>query len=603
MKIPAKELNHLKRCLNDFEFYAENHLTIIPKDAPPQKFTLNRAQTIVHNKLSKQKKEKGYVRAIILKARQEGISTYVAGRYFRATNLLPYKKSMVLAHKDKASEALFGIYDRYYANLDAQVKPEKVSNARGRYLELTNGSIVTVETAGDPDAGRSQTIHYLHASEVAMWPRAEQVWNAVEESVPPTGSEIVIESTAKGIGNVFHKMWLQAVDGKSEFIAIFLPWWIHEEYVVKLDEDERQEILNTEDPYERKCMDEGFEYEGEIHKLTPEQLAWRRRKIRAKGGGEKGERDFRQENPATPREAFIVSGANFFDVTALEILEGEAREPIFRGTLVERDTKNGRAIMPQPAERGWLRIWKYPQKDRVYAIGADTAYGAQGRQIAFVEEEYKGGGDFSVAYVYDPQTQEIVAELHGRIAPETFATQLNWLSYYYGAQGPGGVRFPATLAVERNHESGVTVIKKLQKEHRHPALYYSRLLAVRKQGRPTTICGWMTTKATRGPMLDELSEAIAAHRYPDDPVVDAKKVSIPSQEAITELFSFVITYDDRGSPLKAMAQEGAHDDRVLALAITLQVGQTAHVNPNPQLEYVPPDETPDTPTGYTDWGY
>lgn len=594
-KLSKKEASHLSRCLTDFPYYASNHLWIVPKNEPIKKFKLNRAQRIVHDKLTAQKKEKGYVRAIILKARQEGISTMVAGRFFRNTTLRPYRKAMVLAHKDKASESLFAIYERYHKNLAEEMDPGRQANARGRYLEFENQSVLTVETAGDPEAGRSQTVHYLHASEMAMWPNASSVWNAVEETVPMHGSEIIIESTAKGIGNVFHEMWLQAESGESDFIAIFLPWWIHEEYTVQLTKEERDEILNSTDPYERKCMDEGFEYEGKVYKLTPEQLAWRRMKIRNKRGNE---RDFRQENPATPREAFVVSGSNFFDVDALEMFE--PRDPMIRGMLVELEGDKGTYITVQPNERGWLRMWEGPKADHLYSIGADTAYGAQGRQAEFTEEDYKGRGDFSCAYVFDITTRRVVAELHGRIAPDAFAKQLNWLGHFYGSNDHG-VAFPATLAVERNHESGVTVIKRLQEDYRYAAMYYSRSVAVKKRNRPTVRCGWVTSAVTRGPMLDELAESIAAHRYPDDELLSAKAIWIPSVECLNELLSFIIVYDDKGQAKRAEAQEGAHDDRVLALAITLQASQSV-ATPPAESELPEQEEGSNSPTGF-DYGY
>jgi hypothetical protein len=603
VKVPKQEADHLRKCLNDLEYYARKHLLIVPKKGTPQKLKFNRAQRIVARKIAEQKREKGYVRVIILKARQEGLSTYTAARFFREANLIPYRKVLIVAHKKLASENLFEMYDRFYKNLDPSIKPGRISTTKGNYLELDNGSILMVETAGDPDAGSSQTVHRLHLSEMAKWPNAEEALTALEETVPFDGGEIIIESTAKGMGNVFHQIWEQASAGESAFMPIFLPWWIHEEYRIKLSKPERDEILATQDPYERKCLDEGFFYDtawggdGKVHKLTPEQLAWRRFKIRSKKGNE---RAFRQENPATPEEAFLSTGDCFFDLDALAILDTKVKPPLYRGFFAEI----GPTFHIQRDERGWLRVWEEPNKDRVYAIGADTAYGAQER-IGFSEEEdeAKSRTDYSVAWVYDVAARRLVAQLHGKIAPESFARQINWLSYHYGTKtdsGDGGFTFPAKVGIERNHESGVTVIKKLQTEHRHPNLYFSRLVAVKSQGRQTSVCGWHTTKRTRGPMLDELSESVAAWKFDDADELAHKRVYIPDANTLREMRTFILHRSDRTDAIKAAAAEGAHDDRVLALGVTLQVAQTV-TKPSPMRVQEP--EVYDTPTGVIGYEY
>lgn len=111
--VSQKDFKHYLECLDDLKVYSK-HLRIVPKEGGLAAFRLWRAQEIVHRKLSKQLREKGYVRAIILKARQEGISTYTGGRFYRGVHLEPHRKVMVLAHKVKASENIFKTYERYH---------------------------------------------------------------------------------------------------------------------------------------------------------------------------------------------------------------------------------------------------------------------------------------------------------------------------------------------------------------------------------------------------------------------------------------------------------------------------------------------------------
>ena len=85
--------NKLSSYAADFSLFAKEQVKIITKDANQGfvPFNFNRCQEIITEKLSEQLKETGKVRAIILKARQQGISTYCAGRVFwKSYNCLLY---------------------------------------------------------------------------------------------------------------------------------------------------------------------------------------------------------------------------------------------------------------------------------------------------------------------------------------------------------------------------------------------------------------------------------------------------------------------------------------------------------------------------------
>ena len=88
------------------------------------------------------------------------------------------------------------------------------------------------------------------------------------QAVPDHDSEVVIESTANGVGNLFHRMWKDAVAGDSDYDAIFLPWWIDEEYRVELSDEERGELVASLSMDERKMRDPGYELDGVFHPLT-----------------------------------------------------------------------------------------------------------------------------------------------------------------------------------------------------------------------------------------------------------------------------------------------------------------------------------------------
>src|ERR1700691_3893121 len=85
---------------------------------------LNRAQLYIHQRLEAQLKGTGKVRALILKGRQQGCSTYVQARYFHKVITTRGKKAFILAHEADATDNLFKMTRRYYENLPEGLCPE-----------------------------------------------------------------------------------------------------------------------------------------------------------------------------------------------------------------------------------------------------------------------------------------------------------------------------------------------------------------------------------------------------------------------------------------------------------------------------------------------
>jgi hypothetical protein len=455
-KEPELTLEHVERLRSDREAYMKGALRIQTKEGKLAALEPNFAQRLVAQRADEQRAAKGRVRMLILKARQEGISTWCAARIFHGTTLWSNRRALVLADKlDRAGE-IFGIYERFDRELPEALRPPKRATQRRREMAYTTDSRITVETAGDPDAGRGFTLHFMHASELAMWPRAEETWTALMQAVPADSGEVYVESTAKGIGNLFHRLWSQAESGDSDWVPVFLPWWVLDEYSREVTDDERAEIEHTSDPWERKALDIGIEWEGTPHPLTIEQLAWRRTKVRDDFLGD--ERTFRQEYPATAREAFITSGDGFFDANALEEYDLRAKRPLARATFI----KDAGGWRPQFGERGFVRIWEHPDPEGHYVIGADTAEGkvaaAADASLTDAQAE-RGGRDFSSADILkvselqenlDRPGQLIrvpvlrqVAQVHGRMAPEVFAEQLFAASAFWSCPAS---RSPASSA-------------------------------------------------------------------------------------------------------------------------------------------------------------
>jgi hypothetical protein len=287
------ENERILETIRDLTKFAPNFFTIRTKSGALRPFEFNIAQHYVHNRFEAQLKESGKVRALVLKGRQQGISTLIQARFFHKVITTRGKKAFILTHEAEATKNLFEMTKRYYDQLPEGLCPkaDKSSAKELRFSHFDSG--YSVGTAGNKGAGRSQTLQLFHGSEVGFWPNTDEHATGVLQAISSEpGTEIILESTANGIGNYFHKMWQAAISGQSDYQAIFVPWYWQPEYRefksgFKLNEEE-QVIFNC--------------YEGDG--LTKEHLQWRRIKINSSGDIEHGLGQFQQEYPFNAEEAF-----------------------------------------------------------------------------------------------------------------------------------------------------------------------------------------------------------------------------------------------------------------------------------------------------------
>jgi predicted dehydrogenase len=297
-----------KRLDTDYAFFASEVLRIRTKSGAIAPLVFNRAQQHIHAALETQLACLGRVRALILKGRQQGCSTYIGGRYYHRANRNGGLRVFILTHEHQATQNLFEMVERFHANCpDAERPSTGTANARELYFDGIDSGY-RVGTAGTRGVGRSSTIQLFHGSEVAFWAHADTHAAGVLQAVPnEPGTEIVLESTANGVGNFFHKKWREAETGRSEYIAIFVPWYWQDEYRLpagasfKLDQEEA-------------------EYAG-LYALDLEQMAWRRAKIEELGDPLL----FKQEYPATAAEAFQMSGHDSYVAPMLVAKARKAR--------------------------------------------------------------------------------------------------------------------------------------------------------------------------------------------------------------------------------------------------------------------------------------
>jgi hypothetical protein len=296
----AKDEQTRRKLRTDLPLFCENALKLRPKAGPIEPFILNPAQHKLHEIIETQKAKVGRVRVVVLKARQLGVSTYVAARLYHRTINNPGLRTIIIGHEKRASSNLFQIVKRFHENLPDDIRPSVgTSNAEELIFDnLDSGYIVSVATS--EGTGRSTTAQLLHASEAAFWTDLPLQMASLMQTVPDIdGTEIIIESTANGY-NDFHTLWRKAESGTSEFLPVFLPW--------TLDPTYRRTVAD----FEMDGKESGL---AELYDLDQEQIAWRRAKINQLGSAEY----FSQEYPVNPQEAFISSEFDSFIPAGLVI--------------------------------------------------------------------------------------------------------------------------------------------------------------------------------------------------------------------------------------------------------------------------------------------
>lgn len=447
------------RMKNDFIAYAKKCLFVKDKGGNISPLQLNRSQIYLHERLEQQLAETGMIRALVLKGRQQGVSTYTEGRfYWRVTHRIGYR-AFILTHEDAATQNLFEMASRYHTNCPAILRPETgTSNAK----ELTFGKLDSgykVGTAGTKAVGRSSTVQLFHGSEIAFWPNADSHFAGVMQAIPHApGTEVILESTANGASGRFYEMWQDAERGKGEFIAVFMPWFWQPEYAVDpagFDFSEKERAIQK------------------LHNLSDGQLAWRQLKVLEL----KSENLFNQEYPCTAQEAFIVSGRPAFDPTALMNAEMECFTEKYRAEI-HMDSKVTRT------DEGPLRVWDDPIPGKRYVIGADVAEGLI-------------HGDYSCAQVLSVPDGLQVAEWHGHVDADTFGDILVALGKRYNK---------AFIGVERNNHGLTTLTTMLHLGY--PNMYVQYDIEHRSGHKQTKKFGWLTTRKSKVKIIDTLASEL-----------------------------------------------------------------------------------------------
>lgn len=505
------------------------------------------------------------MRAIVLKARKLGFSSWTQAKFLQRCTQWPYQHAVVVAQDVRTAGELHSMAERMYQHLPYEnelgmgfnIRPDLIgasfSQSGRKFLQFGEkarrlrqrslDSLYEIDTANSPMAGRGYTPSMVHGSEVAWWPDNGKLLSLLNAVPYQPETIVVLESTANGF-NHFQRRWQRAVEGMEDpevggtYVPIFAAWWEDPDCTVRWpDTDEGQEA--------RRRFEESIgtgvygEEEPDLMErfgCAPGQLAWRRQKIREDCDDDIDR--FHQEYPASPEQAFIGSGNGVFSpiLVSRAIAAAEAAPDPVKGWLhgvdyVTRQTKAGTVEIPSgamwvpaelaqelpPAQRPphgcpMLDVFEHPVNAHTERGKPDDEQRPDGCYIVFADVAgdpvaMGADGDAHAIQVLDHISKQQVAVWRGRIDHADFRMLLLLTAIYYNE---------AYLAVEVTGGVGLPVAMPLQVDYRYRYMHRRREADTRTQ-LETTKVGWSTDRRTKplmeGAMLDAFKDGTHGIRH------------------------------------------------------------------------------------------
>jgi len=528
-----------QKLLESFPRYAQAFWKVSPKIGRPIPFRLNNPQRICWREMAKQRKAGRPVRQKWLKYRQGGISTFACAVMQHGAMTDVGCVSLSVADKQDLPRQWIRRALNWLEQTPESVRPVVSAASQLELYFAALGSRYYIGSAEGKTPGMGYTIRRFHASEVAMWLHPIDVLDDLMPAIPhDPDTWVIFESTGEMVGDYWHNAWWASRRGEDDYTALFLPWFVHEDYKEPADAlgglTAREKDLVAVAGQWAKDFPEHAAMIG-FDGLTDEQLMWRRMSLN--GVPFLGDEDaWACKYPSTPEEAFLAGGRQLFTPDQVVEAMRTLREPVWRGNIVPG--KNPLHFSLDENASGFMLVWEDPDPRYHYAIGADCQWGEREKS------------DFDVAYVECLETGKVCARARGHFPLPTWGRVLAAMGYHYNT---------APLAPERNARAATALMPLLLGnvgDWRYPNVWVRTDDVAMKGHRPQDY-GWLTTDQSKGEIVQYAQSATLRGDF-----------DWCDELAVQEMQSFVVRDDGTwGSP------EGANDDCVMARMIT---GYVAH---------------------------
>ena len=449
------------RFKHDFPFWTATLVYIHNKDAGKDVlFRLWYPQRILVSRFEAKRKAGEPIRLILLKARQWGGSTttqlYMAWlQFFHKKGL----NSLIIAHQGTASDEIKDMFDlmikkhpveflHRLGEVYSENEPKLVGVGKSGSTHRVpqRECKIKVGTAERPNGCRGGAYSLVHLSEVGLWQKTEGkspediVRSACSGILAKPYTMIVMESTANGTGNFFHREYSAAADPKvkSQYEALFIAWFQIEHYSFPFNSAEelrdfaKQLWENRNNAYTPSNREESGRYLWSLWErgASLEAIHWY---IYERAG----KNDFAvmaAEFPSDDVEAFVHSGTMVFDKYLVKQFEPFCREPKFVGE-VYADADEGEEALSnlrfREDRQGLLSIWAMPEKFDDYEV--------TNRYLTVVDVGGRSNkADWSVIVVFDrlsmidgSEPPSVVAQWYGHCDIDRLAWRAAQIAAFY----------------------------------------------------------------------------------------------------------------------------------------------------------------------------
>ena len=500
----------------------ENYMTIISDRGEEIKLKFNAPQEKLFFEIVKCVQDERPVRFVILKARQLGFTTFIAGLFFVLTMFQSNKRAIIIANKGDNASMIFSIYQNFYKNLPPELKGQLKSDNAKKIESAVYGSSIRIIAQGD-NAGRGGRFDFAHISEAAFFDDLKNTVLSITQSVHFTNKETMIfmESTANGF-NDFKDYYDGGLIKDSMWRSLFFAWYSGGDFKAKYD---GFELL----PHEQALADK-------FH-LNMEQIAWYRNKYLEVN------RDLemlKQENPSEPLDAFITTGNSVFNLERIakrkeEILKNtpiskgyftySTKGSTFEDTIIsnEKFVKN---------KEGEITIYKLPVPTHPYIIGIDPARAK--------------GVDYTVMQVVDNSTLEQVA-VYRKSKEDIDICSITAICL--GRMYNNALLIPETNSTE-------SMVKLFQKSN-YPNIYVRQTSDASFNGALYEMFGVKTSVVNKKTMVDLGVEICRENNY----------CNINDYRTICEMENFVYETNETTGASRIKGIGKTHDDCVMSLLI------------------------------------
>ena len=546
----------------DFEFCAAMTIKIQDKETKrPIPLILNEGQRILIGEYERQRLAGVPIRVLLVKARQWGGSTATqCYMYWLQRYWFENWHSCIVALDQTQAVNIRTMYKNLIAKLPRWSDPVTFKRFEGTELIRImpeRGCRVQIGSAQKPDALRSFDFSLVHMSEVGLWKdtqeaRGDDVAMALYSTVPDVpGTMIVMESTAKGVGNYFHRQYLAALDNKKSgtigIRPVFVAWYVDARYTRKYTSRYKNadEFIATWTEYNWWQWEQGATIDGifwynhfkKSHHWTDFQM--------------------KSEYPTTAEEAFQTKSGRYFTDDLLSWLQKNVRQPKFIGdirgdaTVGDKVMDNVKLYPNDALQSEVLKIWIQP-----------TDQSPEGKKVKnrfLVTVDVGGRGhraDWSVISVFDRISMasefgalERAALWRGHVDPDLLAYKAAQIAHYYD---------DALLVIEsntyetKNRKSDDAAVS--EGDHTYTVLdtlggiyenlYRRRTTPDNTRDKETRHIGWHMNKQTKYMAYDDYTVRIREGDYMEY-----------SQDAADEAMWLM---NAPGGKIEAM--EGTHDD-------------------------------------------